>query len=72
MQASGWTWSTKKRDFDAARYWGLIPSQFYSLDRDDKLDCLALYEIGWRVEAVNDWERNEKMNRKNRPKGRRR
>lgn len=71
MQKSGWTWSTRKRDLDAARYWGLTPSQFYNLDRDDKLDCLAMFEIGWRIEAVNSWEANEKMNRK-RPKGRRR
>lgn len=64
MKQSGWTWNSRKRDLDAARWWGILPSQFYKLDREDKLDTLALYEISWRVEAINSWEANEESKRK--------
>lgn len=63
MQTSGWVWSHKKRDLDAAKWWGLIPSQFYELSKEDKLDLLAMYEIDWRIQAINNWEANEKAKR---------
>lgn len=73
MKPSGWIWNNRKRDLDAARWWGLVPSQFYSLSRDDKLDCLALYEIDWRYQAINAWEQAEEAKRNaNKRKGRKR
>lgn len=63
MKPSGWTWGMRKRDLDAARWWGLIPSQFYALDKDDKLDTLAMYEIDWRIQAINNYEQAEEAKR---------
>lgn len=65
MKASGWQWSARKRDADAARWWGSFKtfSEFEALPKDDKLDLLALYEISWKVEAVNNWEQSEEIRR---------
>lgn len=63
LKPSGWLWNSRKRDLDAARWWGLIPSRFYSLDRDDKLDTLAMYEIDWRIQAINSYEQAEESKR---------
>lgn len=63
MKSSGWTWNNRKRDLDTARFWNLTPSEFYQLDKDDKLDCLALYEIDWRVQAINNYEQAEESKR---------
>ncbi len=69
MKSSGWTWGTRKRDLDVARFWNLTPSQFYNLNRNDRLDCLALYEIDWRYQAINSYESNEEAKRKSKKKG---
>lgn len=63
MQSSGWTWNSRKRDLDAAHWWGLIPSQFYHLDRDDRLDILAMYDIHWKIEAINNFEQAQESKR---------
>jgi len=72
MKPSGWTWNSRKRDLDATRFWNLIPSQFYNLDREDKLDCLAFYEISWRIEAINAYEAHEEAKRSAKKRGRKR
>ena len=72
MKSSGWQWSTRKRDADAARWAGFrLLSEFEELDKDNRLDVLALYEIDWKVQTINSWEANEEQKRasmKKRPK----
>lgn len=73
MRTSGWVWSSRKRDLDAAKWWGCeSPSAFYNLDKEDRLDILALYELDWRISAINNHEQNEEMKSKNRRRGKRR
>lgn len=48
---------------DTARWWNILPSEFYNLNREDKLDCLALYEISWRIESINNYEQAEEAKR---------
>lgn len=64
MKSSGWTWSSRKRDADAARWAGYRTlSEFDGLDKDDKLDIIARYEINWRYEAINAYEQAEESKR---------
>jgi hypothetical protein len=64
MKPSGWQWSTRKRDADAARWAGFrLLSEFEQLPKSDRLDVLALYEIDWKQRAVDGWEANEEQKR---------
>jgi len=64
MKASGWKWNTRKRDGDVARWWGYRSlSEFEELAKDDKLDVLALYEIDWKVQVINNYEQAQEMQR---------
>jgi len=64
MKSSGWQWNSRKRDGDVARWWGYRTlSEFESLVKDDKLDVIALYEIDWKVQAVNSYEQAKEMER---------
>ena len=73
MKSSGWQWSTRKRDADAARWAGYkLLSEFEELDKDNRLDILALYEIDWKIQVINSWEQNEEQKRStNKPKRKR-
>lgn len=71
MKASGWKWDSRKRDGDVAKWWGFKSlSEFEALEKDDKLDTIALYEINWRVEAVNSYESQQEMIRNSKSKRR--
>lgn len=72
MKSSGWQWNSRKRDADAAKWAGFKTlSEFEELPKDDKLDVIALYEINWRIEAINNWEQAEEIKRSsNKPKRR--
>jgi len=64
MKSSGWQWNSRKRDADAAKWAGFkLLSEFEALPKEDKLDLLALYEIDWKVQAVNSYEANQEMQR---------
>lgn len=64
MKSSGWQWNSRKRDADAGRWAGFkLLSEFEELPKDDKLDVIALYEINWRIEAINNWEQSEEIKR---------
>jgi hypothetical protein len=64
MKASGWQWSTRKRDADAARWAGFrLLSEFEQLPKDDRLDVLALYEIDWKQHAIDGYEKAEEEKR---------
>lgn len=48
----------------AARWWGCpSPGHFDALPRSEKIDILAVYEIEWRIEAINAYEANEEAKR---------
>lgn len=60
MKSSGWKWNRRKRELDAAHWWGgLSPGEFDDLSKDEKLDLIALYEVDWRINAINSYEANE-------------
>ncbi len=64
MKPSPWKWNARKRDGDVARWWGYKSlSEFEILEKDDKLDVLALYEIDWKVTAINNYEQAKEMER---------
>lgn len=65
MQSSGWTYSQRYRELDAAQRWGCpTPGSFDAMDRDERLDILAWYEGKWRIDAVNSYEAQIKAQRK--------
>lgn len=64
MKPSPWKWNSRKRDGDVAKWWGYKTlSEFEALPKDDKLDVLALYEIDWKVTAVNNYEQAKELER---------
>jgi len=64
MKASGWQWSSRLRDANAARWAGYrLLSEFEVLEKDDRLDVVARYEIDWRYNAINSYEQAEEMKR---------
>lgn len=64
MKSSGWQWNSRKRDGDVARWWNYKTlSEFEALPKEDKLDIIALYEIDWKVQAINSYEESEEMKR---------
>lgn len=71
-KSSGWMWSNRLRDANAARWAGYRTlSEFEALDKDDRLDVVARYEIDWRYNVVNSYEQAQEIQRKaKRPKKR--
>jgi hypothetical protein len=70
MQSSGWTYSLRFRELDAAQKWGCpTPGAFDAMDQDERLDILAWYEGRWRIDAVNSHEAQTKAHRKATRKG---
>jgi hypothetical protein len=45
---------------------GLDYDAFMVLPRDERLTVLAQYEIGWRIEALQAWEREQQARRRRR------
>jgi hypothetical protein len=64
LKDSGWRYHQRVRILKAARWWGCVsPGVFDELPRSEKIDILALYEIEWRIEAINAYEANEEAKR---------
>jgi hypothetical protein len=56
-------------ELKAARWWGCpSPAFFDDLSKSDRIDILAAYEADWRERAVNNYEANQKAQRKARRK----
>jgi len=55
LRSSGWRYIGRARDLMAARWAGVIDT-FDTLPKNKQIDIVALYEINWRIEAVNAWE----------------
>lgn len=57
LRSTGWRYSGRARDLTAARWWGVpSPGAFDALPKHERTDVVALYEVSWRIEAVNAWE----------------
>jgi len=64
LKDSGWRYHGRVRMLKAARWWGCpSPGAFDNLPRSEKIDILAVYEIEWRIEAINAYEANEEAKR---------
>lgn len=71
MKSSGWKWNRRKRELDAAHWWGVdSPGDFDNLSKDEKLDIIALYEADWRINAINNFEAAEEAARNARKRNR--
>jgi hypothetical protein len=63
LRSSGWRYTGRARDLIAARWAGVL-DVFDDLPKHKRVDIVALYEINWRMEAVNAWEAVERPRRK--------
>ncbi len=45
---------------------GIDYDTFMALPRDERLTVLAQHEIGWRIEALQAWEREQQARRRRR------
>ena len=55
----------------AARWAGVLDT-FDEMPKHRRVDVVALYEVGWRMDAVNAHEAQERAKRQARRRGRRR
>lgn len=62
LKSSGWRYSGRARELFAARWAGVL-DKWDDLPAHRRVDILALYEIDWRVDAVNTWEAFHKPQR---------
>jgi len=69
LRSSGWRYTGRARDLMAAR-WGNVLGTFDELPKYKRVEIVALYEVSWRIEAVNAWEARERAERKGRRKKR--
>lgn len=64
LKSSGWTYSPRLRDLNAAQEWGCPdPGYFDKLDRETKIDLIAWYEAKWRIDAINSYEAQQEAER---------
>lgn len=61
MESSNWTYAQRLRNLKAAKDWGMTPGKFDNTNMEDKLDIIAIYEINWRMNAINSHEIQRKM-----------
>jgi len=59
------------RDSQAAHAFGYDYDTFANLPVDHRLTMIAQYEINWRVEALQAWERDQEMKLQSRRAGNR-
>ena len=70
LTSSGWRYTGRARDLIAARWWGTpSPGAFDALPKRQRVEIVALYEIGWRMDAVNAWEARQAEKRRAKGKG---
>jgi hypothetical protein len=67
LKSSGWRYSGRARDLTAARWWGCpSPGAFDVLPKHERTDIVAMYEVSWRIEAVNAYEASKPKKRRRR------
>ena len=59
LRSSGWKYTGRARDLMAAHWAGLL-DRFDELPKYKRIDIVALYEIAWRMDAVNAHESRER------------
>jgi len=67
LHSTGWRYTARARDLMAARWAGVL-DRFDELPKHKRVDIVALYEVTWRMDAVNAWEAAEKPRRRARRK----
>jgi hypothetical protein len=65
LRSSGWKYTGRARDLMAAKWAGVL-DRFDELPKHKRVDIVALYEISWRMDAVNAHEARERAARKGR------
>jgi len=70
LNSTGWRYTGRARDLLAAR-WAGVAGTFDDLPKHKRVELVALYEVNWRIEAVNAWEAQERAKRKAKRKGKR-
>jgi hypothetical protein len=63
LRSSGWKYTTRARDLMAAKWAGVL-DVFDELPKHKRVDVVALYEVSWRMDAVNAHEAQERAKRK--------
>ena len=64
LRSSGWKYSGRARDLLAAKWWGCqSPGAFDGLPKHERTDIVALYEVTWRIDAVNAHEAQQRGKR---------
>ena len=63
LNATGWRYTGRARDLMAAR-WAGVTAEFDELPSYKRVEVVALYEVSWRIDAVNAWEAQERAKRK--------
>ncbi len=61
LKSSGWKYSNTLSEILAARWWGCPSIEYYRmLPREEKIQILAAYQIDWKMQAINNYEMQQK------------
>lgn len=61
MRDSGWRWTGRLRELNAAQAWGCPdPDHYDNLPKDARIDIVAWYEAKWKVESINAIEAQQR------------
>jgi hypothetical protein len=63
LRATGWRYTGRARDLLAAKWAGVMDT-FDDLPKHKRVEIVALYEVSWRIDAVNAYEAQERAKRK--------
>jgi len=55
LKSSGWKYAGRARDLIAARWAGCF-AEFDGLPTYKRVEVVAMYEVGWRMDSVNAYE----------------
>ena len=59
LRSSGWKYTGRARDLMAA-HWANLLDRFDELPKYKRIEVVALYEITWRIDAVNAYEAQQR------------
>jgi len=59
LRSSGWKYTGRARDLMAAQ-WANVLDKFDELPKHKRIEIVALYEITWRMDAVNAYEAKQR------------
>jgi len=70
LNSTGWRYTGRARDLLAARWAGVL-AEFDELPKYKRVEVVALYEVSWRIDAVNAYEAQERAKRRAKRRGKR-